>query len=155
MKPKGWHRLRAQIFLTVKGASKRMTLGARGVLIDGSKVLLIKHTYVPGWQFPGGGVDPGETMQNAMEREVYEETGYRVTGNVELFGIYHNNHVTNRDHVALYTCRKFEMAQIFQANFEIAEMGWFDHKKLPNDMAMSASRRVAEIFGDSAQSPNW
>lgn len=155
MTPKGWHRLRAQIFLTVKGASKRMTLGARGVLIDGDKILLIRHTYGPGWQFPGGGVDPGETMQNAMEREVYEETGYSVTGDVELFGIYHNSHVTNRDHVALYISRNFEVSRPFEPNYEIAEMGWFDYKDLPNNMADSAARRVAEIFGEYSPSPNW
>lgn len=155
MTSKGWHRLRAQIFLTAKGVSKRMTLGARGVLIDGNKILLIRHTYVPGWQFPGGGVDPGETMQNAMEREVFEETGYRVTGDVELFGIYHNNHVTNRDHVALYVSRSFEVSRPFEPNYEIAEMGWFDYRSLPVDMANSAVRRVAEIFGEGAQSPNW
>ena len=43
-----------------------MTLGVRGLVIDkGQRVFLVTHTYVPGWQLPGGGVEPGETMAEA------------------------------------------------------------------------------------------
>jgi 8-oxo-dGTP diphosphatase len=52
-----------------------------GVLIwrDG-QVLLVRHekggrSY---WLVPGGGVDPGETLEAAGARELIEETGYRV-----------------------------------------------------------------------------
>ena len=87
----------SRLFLTVKGFWHRMTIGTRTMVVDGDKVLLIRHTYVPGWQFPGGGVDPGETMPEAAAREVLEETGYRVTGPLQLFGMYHNSSpVTNR-----------------------------------------------------------
>src|SRR5690606_33612719 len=57
-----------------------MTLGVRGVIFDRERnaVFLIRHTYVPGWQFPGGGVELGETCLEALEREVFEE------GNIEI-----------------------------------------------------------------------
>ncbi len=85
-----FQRVRAKVFLTLKGIWQRLTVGARVMLVDGDKVLLIRHTYIPGWQFPGGGVDPGETIEAAARREALEETGYRVTGEMELFGVFHN-----------------------------------------------------------------
>ena len=56
-----------------------MTLGVRGLVIDkDQRILLITRTYVPGWQLPGGGVEPGETMAEALARELVEE------GNIEI-----------------------------------------------------------------------
>lgn len=42
------------------------------------EVLLIKRRDVPVWVLPGGGIDPGETPEQAVCREVFEETGFRV-----------------------------------------------------------------------------
>jgi len=43
-----------------------MTLGVRGVAIDSAgRVLLVKHTYLHGWWLPGGGVERGQTCEDA------------------------------------------------------------------------------------------
>lgn len=123
-----------------------MTLGVRGVLIKDEKVLLIRHTYVPGWQFPGGGVEAGETCQTSLGREIFEETGYRLTGAGQLVNIYLNTIASDRDHVLLYKCTGFELDNVFSPNAEIAEAGWFDCHDLPPDTTASTRRRVAEIF---------
>ncbi|MCB1114607.1 MAG: NUDIX hydrolase [Chlamydiia bacterium] len=44
------------------------------VLKEG-QILLTKRNDVPLWVLPGGGIDPGETPENACKREVKEETG--------------------------------------------------------------------------------
>ncbi|WP_375451584.1 NUDIX domain-containing protein [uncultured Devosia sp.] len=151
----GWQKLRAAAFLNIKGFSQRMTLGARVMLIDGNKILLIKHTYVPGWQFPGGGVGPGETVEAAARREVLEESGYALTGAVDLFGIYHNRIATNRDHVAFYVGRQFEQKVKFRPNFEIAEVSWFDKAALPDDVTPATSQRVDEVFDGTPLRDVW
>ncbi|MBS0654846.1 MAG: NUDIX hydrolase [Verrucomicrobia bacterium] len=46
---------------------------------DRKKVLLIKRRDVPLWVLPGGGIDPGESPEEATLREVFEETGLKVT----------------------------------------------------------------------------
>ncbi|WP_240549501.1 NUDIX domain-containing protein [Devosia salina] len=151
-----FQRVRAKVFLTLKGLWHRMTMGARVMVIDGDKVLLIRHTYVPGWQFPGGGVGPGETFEEAGARETLEETGYRVTGPMELFGLYHNTSpVTDRDHVAFFVAHKFEHAFERKPDHEIAEVGWFDRHKLPDTVTPATSQRIDEYFDGQEKRTVW
>jgi len=151
-----FQQVRATIFLTLKGLWHHMTMGARIMLVDGDKVFLIRHTYVPGWQFPGGGVDPGETLEEAARREALEETGYRVTGEVELFGVYHNTSpVTNRDHVVFYIAKSFEHVRDIKPNHEIAELGWFDRKALPQGVTPATSQRIDEYFDGAEKRTIW
>src|SRR5262245_2056555 len=52
-----WHRRRMGLYLNLIGLKRRMTLGTRVLMVDGEKkIYLIRHTYAPGWHFPGGGV---------------------------------------------------------------------------------------------------
>jgi len=150
-----WQKLLSKTFLFLKGTIQRQTIGARGILIDGNKVLLIRHSYLPTWQFPGGGVDVGETFENTMRREVLEETGYQVNGEAELYGMFHNVEATNRDHLAIYIVRDFEIAHQFKASREIVDMQWFDVNDLPDNIARSAKARVDEIFNGVAKDLKW
>ncbi|MEV5508501.1 NUDIX hydrolase [Streptomyces orinoci] len=54
---------------------------AAGVLLfdEEDRVLLVDPTYKPGWEFPGGVVEPGEAPARAGMREVAEETGIELT----------------------------------------------------------------------------
>ncbi len=42
---------------------------------DGLILVGERRDYAGAWQFPQGGVDPGETLRQALEREVWEEVG--------------------------------------------------------------------------------
>ena len=64
-----------------------MTLGVRAAILDPKQgVLLVRHSYAPGWLFPGGGVERGETIHQALEREVLEEAGVVIAGPPRFHG---------------------------------------------------------------------
>ena len=48
-----------------------------GVLIERGKILLVRQSVSPAreWSLPGGKLERGETLQEAMQREMIEETG--------------------------------------------------------------------------------
>lgn len=57
------------------------TIGAGAAVIEGDKILLVQVNYGPakgGWIFPGGRVEAGEKIDEALKREVKEETGLSV-----------------------------------------------------------------------------
>ena len=133
-----------------------LTLGARGIVIDGEgRLLLIRHTYQPGWTFPGGGVEFGETIETALARELGEEIGVELAGPAELFGIYSNHKVFPGDHVALYTVREWRIARQVVPSREIAEMGFFAPESLPAGTTPGAQRRVEELLGRRVRQATW
>ena len=52
--------------------------GAQAAIVDGSRVLLQLRPFPPGWELPGGHVEPDEDPMETAVREAEEETGYRI-----------------------------------------------------------------------------
>jgi 8-oxo-dGTP pyrophosphatase MutT (NUDIX family) len=151
-----WQRLRTRLHLFQAGLRKRLTVGVRAVVLDGDRVLLVRHTYLPGWQFPGGGVEPGETAQIAGAREAGEETGVEPLGVPDLHGLFLNRIAGgSRDHVAVYVWREWRQRRVFKPNLEIAECGWFGLDSLPGNVEAGTLRRLAEIRSASRPDPEW
>lgn len=153
----GWPGLRARLFHTFFLLRRPMTLGVRGVVHDAANrsVFLIRHTYVPGWQLPGGGVETGETMEEALRRELAEEGNIECTGDPVLKSIHFNRQASRRDHVALYLIESFTQTAPKAADHEIAEAGFFPLDALPDQTTPATHRRLAELFGGGAVSPYW
>lgn len=136
--------------------SRGATLGARAMVIDGAgRIFLIKHTYVDGWHLPGGGVETGETLVEALARELAEEGNIRLGSSPQLFGIYFNKRASRRDHVALFVVRDFRQDGTPKPNREIVAHGFFQPDALPDDVGRGTRARVAEVLGGAPVSELW
>jgi 8-oxo-dGTP pyrophosphatase MutT (NUDIX family) len=136
--------------------SRGATLGARAMVIDGQgRVFLVKHSYVDGWHLPGGGVETGETMLQALARELAEEGNIQLTAPPELHGVFFNARVSRRDHVALFIVREFRQDAPPQPNHEIIAHGFFAANALPDDAGRATRARIAEVFSGAALSELW
>ena len=136
--------------------SRGITLGVRALVLDGAgRILLVQHSYVRGWHLPGGGVEPGETMLQALARELAEEGNIRLASAPRLHGIFFNRRVSRRDHVAVYVVQDFEQAGPFKPNREIAVASFFALDALPNDTTAGTRARIAEVMGRAPVSAHW
>jgi len=133
-----------------------MTLGVRAIVIDPQgRVFLIKHSYVSGWHLPGGGVETGETVQEALARELLEEGGITALEPPLLHGMYFNGRVSGRDHVATFIVRVFRQEGVPRNPREIVDHGFFSPGALPPDTTRGTRARLAEVLDGAAISQRW
>ncbi|MEW9835331.1 NUDIX domain-containing protein [Mesorhizobium marinum] len=153
----GWPGLRASLFHLYFRLTRPVTFGVRGLVHDAERnaVFLIRHTYVPGWQLPGGGVEVGETVLEALRRELSEEANIELTGAPILRSIHFNRQASRRDHVALYLIQDSRQTAPKRPDREIAEAGFFPLDRLPEATTPATLRRIAEVFHDAPASPDW
>ena len=136
--------------------ARGMTLGVRGVVLDGDdKVFLVRHSYVAGWHLPGGGVEVGETFLEALRRELVEEGRIELTGEPVLHGLFFNGHVSRRDHVAVYVVRQFRQDRLPKPNHEIVECGFYAASGLPAETTRGTRLRIAEVLDGAAPIATW
>lgn len=136
--------------------SRGLTVGVRGVVLDrDGRVFLVRHSYVDGWHLPGGGVETGETLIDALRHELAEEGNIELTGPPALHGVYFQNRYSNRDHVAVFVVREFRQAASPRPNREIVEAGFFAIDALPDGTTVSTRARLAEVLNGQVVSERW
>jgi 8-oxo-dGTP pyrophosphatase MutT (NUDIX family) len=145
-------RLIEALFLSVKFLLARQVLGVAALVLDDARrVLLVRHSYMPGWQLPGGGIEAGEPPEAALRRELQEELGLE-GGHYALASIHVRRVLWLGHTVILY--RVENGAGPLRPNWEIAETLWADPAAPPPGTTPATLRRLAELRG-TAVSPNW
>jgi len=130
-------------------------VAAVGALVVDSegRLLLVRRSRDPGkgkWGLPGGFVDRNETIEDALIREVFEETKLRLT-DVKLFMTYPNRYDYNGFVSAVidlfYTCRFDDRDDIKLQQSELDRFAWVESAEMYlNEMAFASNRRAIEAW---------
>ncbi len=108
---------------------KKLQPAARAIVWDptGTKILLVKRQDLPVWELPGGGVEKDELPKEAVLREVFEETGLKVTIK-KAIGIYYPLcRLASLSHTFECTSNSCEL----KISDESSDIAFFDIDKLP------------------------
>lgn len=136
------------------GAKGNIRLGCSAVIFDDSreKVLLTKRADNGLWCLPSGGVDPGESVEETIIREVQEETGLTVRV-LRLVGVY-------SDPNALVVYNEHKAVQIVALSFEVeitsgepglsdetSDWGYYSLEEMDKlDMLLNHHTRIKDSF---------
>ena len=116
-----------------------------------NKILLIKRDTVPFkgyWALPGGRAEPGETVEQAIVREVKEETGLDVTV-VRKIGEYHEQGVqggVEYDYYPACFLMKVVGGELKRQESEIQEIQLFSFEDIPQNLAFVHNDMVKDFL---------
>jgi 8-oxo-dGTP diphosphatase len=116
-------------------------IGVFAIIMHDGRVLLARRRDIGWWNLPGGGMERGETVDEALRREVREEIGLEVAI-VRLTGVYSK---PQKDEVVLtFLCHPAGGEP--GASAEISEVGFFPPYALPERTLPKHRERVADAF---------
>ena len=104
-----------------------------GIVIKGKSVLLVQRKYEPfqgHWALPGGFVEYGEKTEDAVIREVFEETGLKVKI-LSLLGVYSDPRRDPRGHTVTIAYLLDKIDGTLQAGDDAGSVRFFKLEELP------------------------
>ena len=116
---------------------------------------MLKHGHIGGWHLPGGGVETGETLLEALGRELFEEGNIQLTAPPRLHGVFFNTRTSRRDHVAVFVVQDLRQDKPPEPGHEIAATAFFLLDAMPNDTTAGTRTRIAEVLGGAPVSERW
>ncbi len=141
-----WSRLPGSVRLRlIRMTQRKFTVSVAAVITNREgKVLLLEHLLRPqrsGWGIPGGFINFGEQFEDAIRRELKEETG------IELNSLSVARMRTLGRHVEImFRARTDDEPQILSS--EICSFGWFAIDEMPTEMSRVQRSLVREVLAD-------
>lgn len=121
---------------------------ASAIIIEDNRFLLTLRNISPykgWWDYPGGFVEPGETPEMCLRRELNEELGIELK-NLSFMGFYHDIYKFHNKLlptlVIYYVCviksNRFNMSR------DLKDIKWFDIRKPPSRIAFPNGREITK-----------
>ena len=135
---------------------KNPVLTTDGLILEKNKILLVKRAIYPFsgyWGLPGGHVDYGERLEEALKREMKEELGIKVKIK-KLIGVYSDPKRDPRYHTVsvVYYCQKNKGK--IKLNYESSEFKFFSLKNLPKKIGFD-HRKILSDFKKYKKKNIW
>ena len=131
-----------------------LVVGAAILIVDDrNRLLLMKRSDSGCWGPPGGAVELGEEVEDAVHREALEETGLQV-GEMSLFGVFSGPELyyryPNGDEVYNVTIvyLSHDMSGDIHLNSEHTEWRWFEKDDIPENISPPI-KPIMERFKES------
>ena len=111
-------------------------IGVGAVVIKDNRILLVKRKHPPAenqWAIPGGRLQWGETLKEACEREIFEETGIKIKAGdlIHTFEVIDRQADGNiRFHYVILDFLAEYLSGVAQAGDDALAVGWFDAQQL-------------------------
>lgn len=131
----------------------------RAAVFQKDKILLVKEREDSCWTLPGGWVDVGEPPSEAVEREVYEESGYE-TKAVKLLAVCDRNHPRyNHPPFRHHVYKLFFQCELIGGNptesIETEDVGFYGEQEIPKlSLTRVVPSQVARLF-EHYRHPDW
>jgi ADP-ribose pyrophosphatase YjhB (NUDIX family) len=129
----------------MKSTSRKPSLSVDAIIeIDDGIILIKRKNPPPGWAIPGGFVDYGETLEEAVCREMKEETGL----DIKLIRQFHTYSNPERDprHHTVSTIFIARASGATNAGDDAKEVGIFTKDTLPEDLAFDHRQILEDYF---------
>ena len=119
---------------------------------ENGRILLQKRADDGKWGYHGGAVEVGESVEDALRREISEELGITLI-DYELFGVYSGDgymHTYPNGDVCscidiVYLCKSYA-GEFSLPDGEVTELEWFAEENIPKDLTDSCRRPIADYF---------
>lgn len=131
------------------------------IVDDDDHVLLVRFEFpnASAWALPGGGLEPGETDEAGLRRELHEELGFtdfeigpHIWNRLHVIQIIDTDFDGQRDHIRLVRAERFEPQptigwEAMRAE-HVHEMRWWSLHDIERSIETRfAPRRLAELLG--------
>lgn len=138
-----WRKTPAALRLRLIRSTQRKFTVSVGAVVTNEKgqVLLLDHVFRPGsgWGIPGGFIEHGEQIDEAIKRELLEETGLELK-NVKIY------HTKTRGRHIEFLVRATGKGTAEVKSIEIKQLDWFDLDKLPEKMSKVQKEIIREVL---------
>ena len=127
-----------------KPPGRGFRVAVNAVIDQDGRALLARRRDIRWWNLPGGGVEPGESVTEGLQREMREEIGAEVEI-VRLAGVY--SKPQKSEVVLVFLCHlPVGQERALHTTEEVSELGWFLPSALPPDTLPKHRQRVEDAL---------